>query len=163
MKTTIILLFVPLLSFSQITYKDVMSINSLNQFKRIMIEKNYEYDESLENNNMILYGYNITRDSIKGDKATSWSYYNIKNNNWTIELSVKSVFGVFLNSTDNYKNPYYLITENIKKKCRFYKIIKDKKDDIDFATYSCSESTYKGKIGFAIYDGQGIIKHFTTY
>ena len=163
MKTTIILLFIPLLSFSQITYKDVMSINSLNQFKRIMIEKNYEYDKSKESDDIIIYGYEITRDSIKGNKAKSWGYYNLKNNNWEIKLSVQSIFGGFLKSTDDYKVPYHLITENIKKKCRFYKVIKDKRNDIDFATYSCSESSYKGKIGFAIYEGQGIIKHFTTY
>ncbi|GIR82093.1 MAG: hypothetical protein CM15mP83_8190 [Flavobacteriaceae bacterium] len=31
---------------------------------------------------------------------------------------------------------------------------------IDYVTYSCSESTYKGKIGFVVSEGVGLIRHF---
>ena len=30
---------------------------------------------------------------------------------------------------------------------------------MDFVCYSCSQSKYKGKIGFTMSDGSGIIKH----
>ena len=39
-----ILLFIPIFSFSQISYKDVMSIKSVDMFKKVLIENGYEYD-----------------------------------------------------------------------------------------------------------------------
>ena len=30
----------------------------------------------------------------------------------------------------------------------------------DFVTYSCSDSSYKGKIGFVVSDKEGFIRHF---
>ena len=47
MKRLIILLFIPILSYSQISYKDVMSIKSVDMFKKVVIENGYEY-ESLD-------------------------------------------------------------------------------------------------------------------
>ena len=45
--------------------------------------------------------------------------------------------------------------DEIKEECKYYEI--QDINGVDFVTYSCSESTYKGKIGFAINDGSGII------
>ena len=88
-----------------------------------------------------------------------------KNDNWSFRLSrtdaLGSLAGAFLgvqSETDNSKNPYDLITDNIKEKCKYYKI--QNYNGIDYVTYSCSESSYKGKIGFAISEGKGIIRHF---
>ena len=44
--------------------------------------------------------------------------------------------------------------------CKYYKI--QNVEGTDFVTYSCSESSYKGKIGFAIADGSGIVLHFSN-
>ena len=52
-----------------------------------------------------------------------------------------------------------MITEKIKKNCKFYDIIKHK--GYDYSCYSCSESTYKGKIGFTKYDDRSAISHIT--
>ena len=40
------------------------------------------------------------------------------------------------------------ITDDIKKNCKFYKVVET--PDMEFVTYSCSQSLYKGKIGFAM-------------
>ena len=44
MKRLIILFFIPILSYSQISYKDVMSIKSVDGFKKVVIENGYEYE-----------------------------------------------------------------------------------------------------------------------
>ena len=54
--------------------------------------------------------------------------------------------------------PYDLITKDIKEKCKYYKI--QNYNGVDYVTYSCSDSSYKGKIGFVIEEGSGIIRHF---
>ena len=41
-KLILLLLFIPLLSFSQ-SYKDLMSINSVDMFKKAVIENGYEF------------------------------------------------------------------------------------------------------------------------
>ena len=59
MKKFLLVLLFPLISFSQ-TYKDVMSISSVDMFKKVVIENGYEYDST--DNDWITYGYEIMRD-----------------------------------------------------------------------------------------------------
>ena len=56
MKNLLILLFIPLLGVSQISYKDVMSINSVDGFKKVVIENGYEYD-SMDDDGWLSYGF----------------------------------------------------------------------------------------------------------
>ena len=48
MKKLLLLLLIPIISYSQISYKDVMSINSEKMFKKVMIENGYEFGKSDE-------------------------------------------------------------------------------------------------------------------
>ena len=57
MKSLIILLFVPFIGFSQVSYKDIMGLNSLDKFKRLVIENGFEFN-SLEDD-LVIYGFNI--------------------------------------------------------------------------------------------------------
>ena len=161
-KLLLLLLFIPLVSMGQ-SYKDVMSISSVDMFKKVSIENGYEFDNS--DDEWVTYGFNITRDSIEGNRSSKWLYYNPKDNRFSLRFSrtdlATSLAGALLgvqSEVDNSKNPYDLISEDIKEKCKYYKIINYKGDD--YVPYSCSESSYKGKIGFAIIDGSGIIRHF---
>ena len=43
MKQLLLILLIPIISYSQISYKDVMSINSEKMFKKVMIENGYEF------------------------------------------------------------------------------------------------------------------------
>ena len=150
MKSLIILLFVPFIGFSQITFKDIMRINSVDKFKRIVIENGYEYDS--RDGDFIIYGLNLERDSIKGNKAVSWGFYNIKNNGFAFNFNKEGIFGKIRETS------YDLIVREIKNKCKYYAIKRYK--ETDYVTYSCSESSYKGKIGFVISEGTGVIRHF---
>ena len=153
-----VLLFIPIFSFSQVSYKDVMSIKSVDMFKKVVIENGYEYD-SMDDDGWLTYGFNIVRDSIEGNKSSKWSSYNTKDDRFTLSFGRRSVLGNFLGTEDDTsQNPYDLIVKDIKEKCKYYKIINYK--GTDYVTYSCSESSYKGKIGFVVSEGVGLIRHF---
>ena len=157
MRLLFVLLFIPLMSFSQLSYNDLMSIRSIDTFKKVAIENGYEFDSA--DKDWITYGYNIARDSINGNKSSSWSSYNSKDHRWSFQISRTDKLSTFLNTNpDNSNNWYDLIVKDIKEKCKYFKILAY--DEIDYVTYSCSESSYKGKIGFAIKEGVGIIRHF---
>ena len=57
------------------------------------------------------------------------------------------------------RTEYDLIVDKIKNKCTYSKIMEGPSGD-DFVTYSCSDSSFKGKIGFAIIEGFGFILNF---
>ena len=159
MKKLIVLLFIPFISIGQITFKDIMSISSLDQFKRVMIENNYEFD-SIDKDGDILYGFNIAKDSIKGNKSTSWAWHSKTGNRWSVSFTRSNLLSEWLGAeADNSENSYDLIVKDIKEKCKYYKILDYK--GTAYVTYSCSESSYKGKIGFVIEEGWGIIRHLT--
>ena len=149
-KLLLLLMFVPLLSFGQ-SYKDLMSINSVDMFKKVAIENGYEFSQ----NDGDWVDWN--KSSFDGDKSPDWLYYNTKDGRFLLAQvrTFTNLFGVKENRKDG---TYDYIVKDIKEKCKYYKIQNYK--GIDYVTYSCSESSYKGKIGFAISEGKGIIRHF---
>ena len=160
MKNLLILLFIPLLGVSQVSYNDVMSINSEKMFKKVMIENGYELES--ETDGKTIYGFDIVRDSIDGSKSTKWSYY-YDDGEFVLSFSRNSSLSELFNlKEDRGENEYDFIVEEIKKNCKYYDIIESKNDDgvSDFVCYSCSESKYKGKIGFMVSKGWGYIRHF---
>jgi hypothetical protein len=158
MRKLLILLLIPLFGFSQISYKDVMSIKSVDGFKKVVIENGYEY-ESLDEEGWLTYGFNILRDSIEGSKSSKWMLYNTKDDRFTLSFGRRTVLGNFFGTEDDTsKNPYDLIVKDIKEKCKYYKIINY--NGIDYVSYGCSDSSYKGKIGFVVSEGNGLIRHF---
>lgn len=159
MKRLLILFFIPTLSYSQITFEDIMNINSEKTFKRVMIENGFENDRSnLEH--WILYGLNIKRDSVEENKSSLWGSYNKRNGEFNFQISVTNSFGLDFfgrQINDNENSLYDEIVEKIKKNCKYYDVIEY--DGVDLVCYSCSQSSYKGKIGFTKSEGSGYIQH----
>ena len=154
MKKLLLLLLIPLFSFSQ-TYKDVMSIKSVEMFMKVAIENGYEFD-SVDEDEWVTYGYNIIKDSIKGNKSAKWMGYSQKDHKFSLAFSrTSTLFGIKENIDDT---EYDLIVKEIKEKCKYYKILNH--EGTAYVTYSCSDSSYKGKIGFVIEEGRGYIRHF---
>tara|TARA_B110000008_G_scaffold123378_1_gene125974 strand:+ start:828 stop:1244 length:417 start_codon:yes stop_codon:yes gene_type:complete len=136
-----------------------MSVKSVDMFKKVVIENGYEYD-SMDDDGWLTYGFNIVKDST-GSKSSKWMNYNTKDDRFTLSFGRRTVLGNFFGTEDDTSsNPYDLIVKDIKEKCKYYKIINYK--GTDYVTYSCSESSYKGKIGFVVSEGSGIIRHFPT-
>tara|TARA_B100001093_G_scaffold512089_1_gene581302 strand:- start:161 stop:640 length:480 start_codon:yes stop_codon:yes gene_type:complete len=151
-KLILLLLFIPLVSFGQ-TYKDLMSINDLDSFKKVMIENKYQYDSSTKEGSVV-YGYEIVRDSIEGNKSMKWASYDIKEKSWSLQYSATTTN--ILLDYGNYDN----ITETIMDECVYSKI--KNRNDVDYATYNCQESKFDGTIGFVINDGTAYIRHFPS-
>ena len=164
MKQLLLILLIPIISYSQISYKDVMSINSEKMFKKVMIENGYEFGQSDEDD--VIYGFDIVRDSINGMKSSKWGRYGVKDDSFTVSFSRNSSLNTFLNlKEDRSENEYDLIVKEIKKNCKYFDVItytNEDDEDSDYVCYSCSESKYKGKIGFMISEGWGFIKHFVN-
>ena len=160
----IIFLFVPIVCYSQITYKDVMSISDVKLFKKVMIENSYEKITHKDYDGWLVYGYNIIKESIDGslvlddDKSSKWGIYNQKDGIFAFQFNKESFFG--LSDESDYDN----IVKEIKKNCTYYDVIEYKYtnsgDVNDFVCYSCPQSKYKGKICFMVYNGNGIIRQF---
>ena len=72
-------------------------------------------------------------------------------NKWVFSLvATFSVFLIiFINLNDNSQSSIRTNTE-----------LDNVTNGVDFVTYSCSESLYKGKVGFVISEGIGHFKHF---
>ena len=164
MKQLLLILLIPIISYSQISYKDIMSINSDKMFKKVMIENGYEFGFTYKDE--LVYGFEIDRDSIDGMKSSKWGRYGVKDDSFTVSFSRNSSLNTFLNlKEDRSENEYDLIVKEIKKNCKYFDVItytNEDDEDSDYVCYSCSESKYKGKIGFMISEGWGFIKHFVN-
>lgn len=143
----LILGLLPLLSYSQ-TYSELMGIVGENDFKKVMIENDFQFDTILDGT--ILYGYNLVKDSKEGSKSLVWGGYN-ENRVWKLQFVDKKTllyrFG-----------EYGVIVDSIKEKCSYVNVIDV--DGVDYVVYKCDDSKFEGNIGFVISDDNGYIRYF---
>ena len=148
-KLILLLLFIPLVSFGQVTFNELMSINSIDQFKRVMIENNYDFFEDYSS--ILTYRMNPEENNqglvFSDVDAKFHTDYNVFH------------FWFSASGDDTYQHIY----NAVKEKCKFYKIRTLTYDDIgfhnpmlilDYACYTCPGSSI-GKIGFAKYNRYG--------
>ena len=143
MKRLLLLFTIPTLSYSQITYKDIMNIHTENTYKKVVIENGYELMS--KDDTIINYGLDVSN-LFGNEMGNSFSSYN------------KISGGFYFGFSDNTKEEYDLIVDELKEKCKFFEIFET--EETDFVLYSCSESKYSGKIGISVYDGMNIIIHY---
>ena len=153
MKKLLLFLFIPFISFGQ-TYEELMSINSIDMFKKVVIENNYEPYK--QDDKIAFYGFNIVKDSKEDSMSKGFVYFKKQ---YVFILNVYKEISFLGVKTPRENTEYDLIVDKIKNKCTYYKIMEGPSGD-DFVTYSCPESSYKGKIGFAINEGWGVIINF---
>ena len=153
MKRLLLLLIIPTLSYSQITFEDIMSIDSTDSFIRLMIESGYEKIDDQSNDSLSVYGINLTTDSM----SNSFCFYNNYSKRYGLGFNRTTFLTKLGMEEDNSENQYDLIVEEIKNQCMYYEIIND---DNDWVTYRCLDSKYIGVVGFTIKDGWGWIRNF---
>jgi len=141
-KYLLLLLFIPLMSLGQeITYDELMTINSEDTFMKVVIENGYEFYD--EDEQYVRYGVDITRDKKEGDTSFKWAIY-------------EKEFGIYL--FQYVKNNIWVGKEyndrvrDIKSNCEYFEI-SDK-----YATYNCTDSLFDGTIGFMTSEGSGFIQ-----
>ncbi len=147
-------LLVSFSSFGQ-TYYDLILIDSETQFKRVMIENNYKFD----NGNDDRIGYllnplkNAQADLIGFDVYAVYQKKNTQNiYAGTLAFSFFSKDGL---------NIYQKIFAAVKERCSFFKITNWA--DTDLACYTCPDAPfgYVG-LGLSAEDGSAIIKTFNN-
>tara|TARA_B000000475_G_C15984787_1_gene442555 strand:+ start:801 stop:1268 length:468 start_codon:yes stop_codon:yes gene_type:complete len=150
MKKLLLLLLFPLISFSQVTYKDLLSINSLDQFKRVMIENDYDFVEKTETETLT-YAISPTKNDEGELVSSDFANFHIDSTIFSFSWH-ESHFGKFR---------YKVIYDEVKEKCKFSKILETEDLDndgkpIDYACYTCPKSSV-GLIGFTKAYGLGVI------
>ena len=148
MRKLLIILSFPIFSFSQ-TYDELMSITNLDNFKKVMIENQYQFDK-VDGDGSVLYGYGLVKDEKNESKSRKWGYFNT-DGSWGLQFSETPI-----SLLENYGD-YDYITESITEKCVYNNITE--RNDIDYVTYECDENI-DGIFGFVVNDDSGLIFYF---
>ena len=175
MRILIILLFISFSSFGQ-TYEDIMSIKDVESFKKVCIENNYEYmsaqmlielgkeqGEELNEDTVIKSMKDVTM-YIKENGSMRGIYYTgaaldmfgENDDSFSFQIVRKNLLGFEID------NLYDNLLKDVKDNCEYYKIYTSP-NGYEYASYSCAESLYKGKIGFRIVGNEGIIWTLPNY
>ena len=145
MRILIILLFISFNSFGQ-TYDDLMSINDLNSFKRVMIENNYRlFDSYKEDDVLRIESYTSTG----GLKSASY-------------FLLTEFFYFFINKSDLIETEtlYDKIYSQVKNKCEYVGIHTSNRD---YACYECKDAKFKGVLGFALTQRMAYIQQILDF
>tara|TARA_B100001287_G_scaffold72449_1_gene60096 strand:+ start:6989 stop:7471 length:483 start_codon:yes stop_codon:yes gene_type:complete len=152
-----LILLCPIFLFGQQTLSlgDILTIDSKEAFLKVAIENGYS--EGNTNKEKIYYGKGF-----KGDKsqATDWAEYTLDVGEFYFEQSDLSYVRKHSKKIACY---YDMLVSEIKDKCEYQKIMihdSKKNGEVNFSTYKCANSKFKGNIGFAQVDGNGIIQEF---
>ena len=126
----------------QMSYNDVMSINSLKTYNKVMNENGYDLlfneDET------------ITYETYKFDGVYESTTYN----KLTEQFYISSMFDDFNKSSNK------VLINDIKNNCTLYDTLKNNgPNKRDYISYSCPQLTYKGKISYTITDSISYITH----
>lgn len=158
MKKLITLLFlVPTFLFAQgnLAFSDIIKIKNQDLFLRTVIENGYS--EGNSTSEKIYYGKGLSKDKME---ATDWAEYTILNGEFYFEQSNLQ----YVRKRSKDKSCYYdQIVSEIKNTCEYYKIMKhssSKNGSINFTTYKCAGAKFKGYLGFAQIDGNGVVQLF---
>ena len=148
-KLILLLLFVPIFSFGQITYKDLMKLDSQDAFEKLMFDKRFSSMEDF-NEGVLTYGLNPDEGKSTafalfhpGDLCKDYFYFQ-----FVIPDKLRESFGF-------QTNIYEEILKKVERKCKFVKMYKVGKDN--FACYDCKQAEFVGYLGFVVSEGMGNI------
>jgi len=153
-KFLFILLFIPVISFSQVTYKDVMSISTKNTFLKVMLDNKYSQMESYSAE--LVFGLIPTEDG----KSTSFAYY-YPDNRFEFQFTRTGIRNKGEPNEEEVviDNPYDTIYDIINRKCKLISIreIEGK----NYACYDCNKAKFDGLIGLTTFGKSGFITAFS--
>ncbi len=131
-KLLLLLLFIPILSFGQITLQEILAIDSENTFKRTMIENGFELTNADES--VVTYDKTISTPS-------SMISANFRRGD---SLSTESLYFIFTEDVFDKNDIWDNIYDEVKKDCEFnelrkYSSEKDNPNANDVAMYKCPD------------------------
>ena len=155
MKKLFFVLLFPVSFFAQekLTLDNILTISDKNSFLKEVIENGYSEGNSTKDK--IYYGKGFKKEKTE---ATDWAEYTLSNGEFYFEQSNLSYVR---KNEDCY---YDVIVADIKSKCKYLGIKEHKgknQKQNKFTTYDCPGKSYKGEIGFAQVDGNGVVLLFS--
>ena len=153
MKKLLILLLLPLFSFSQ-TFDDLMGIDSEETFVKTMIEIGFERIDTEED--VTTYAYNPTYEDGQETKSSLWVYHTPIEQGGVIFLQImtKDFFGSESNSE------YTKIFDIAKEKCEYAELVPNEFVEGDqMVMYACEMDSNPSGIAFSKKDGTGYISY----
>jgi len=164
-KLFVLLLFIPIFSFGQINFKDIMKIKNQEAFEKLMFDKQFSTYEKSDTTGIksLYYALNpITQDGgVASSHFASYTpslmtfYFAFIRTGTSTNLYTGAVseIGVIANDYDK-------ILRKAKRKCDFVKMYKVANNN--YACYTCKDADWgEAKyLGFAIIGGQGAIANF---
>jgi len=154
MKKLILLLFIPLVSFSQ-TYDDLMGIDSKEKFIRTMVEIGFERVSVDEG--MLTYAYSPTYEDGEETRSTLWIYHFEQEDGGGVvflQIQTKDFFGSEKDSK------YTKIFDVVKEKCDYESLIENPFVEGDeMVSYGCKWEDTGRMIAFSKKDGEGSISY----
>ena len=145
-------LFLPFIGFTQVTYEEIMSINSADAFEEVVVKNGYIKEDAVGKENHIVYSLNSYENSNQEILAEAYCLYDLKNDLFVF---------IFERTEGEICDTYFNILSDITEKCNYYKIINHLTGE--YVAYDCPDSKYKGKIGVARIKSEGYIIHLAEY
>ena len=152
-----LIIFIPCIVFSQnneITFSEIKRINSKQAFLKLVISKNFTKVSS--DINEIVYAYNLSEkqgsyNSVLKTFETSnvaavWAHYYPNSGEFRFQFSPR-----LFDMNQNYEK----IKSNIMSQCIYHSIHEG--EYIDAVLYTCSSSSYPGKICFYKHTNGGFV------
>ena len=140
-KLLLLLLFIPVVSFGQVSYEAIMKLNSKDAFVKYMFDAGFSFDTANSSGDDLTYVLNpiISDDEYepKGTHIACW---------------YEDFFWLYIRLEGFDENDYSTILKKVKTKCKYIKMEKG------YAVYECPDAKFEGKrLWFAINDGMGEI------
>ena len=161
-KLLVLFLLIPLLSLAQVSFNDLMELNSQQTFEKFMFDEQFSATDQTDDYNSIYYALNPkTEDGVVVSThfahytpvlETFWFSFIREGKRFNTYTGVVSYEGVI-------SNDYDTILKKAKRKCKFVKMYKLENDN--WAIYDCKKAEFKGYLGFTVVGGQGAIANFT--
>mgnify|MGYP001228627055 CR=1 FL=1 len=154
------LLFVPFISFSQVSFNELMSIDSKDTFIKLMIDKKY----SGINSDVSDIAFALEPETSDEGKplSTSFSYYYSFSNTYEFEFQRKGTYtNVYTGAVVRegiVSNPYDPLLRKVKRKCDYIEIRTI--GTRNYVLYDCDKAKFDGFIGLTVSGTSGIVKTF---
>ena len=160
-KLLILLLFIPLVSIGQVKYKDIRSIDSKDDFLKLMVDKKYSGIDSGVSE------FSFALNPNEDGQSSSFAYYYTFNNTYEFEFvrtgtNTNMYTGAVISKDVVVANTYDPLLKKVKRRCEYVEI--KTIGTRNYAIYDCDKYDRNDNlIGLTTSGQSGIVKTFNRY
>ena len=158
-KLILLLLFIPLVSFGQIKYKDLIKIDSQEAFEKLMFDEQFSTTNEKDDYGTLFYALDPKADDDGGVISTKFATYTPVINKFFFTIirtgTTTNLYTGVVTDAGVITNDYDTMLRKAKRKCKFVKMFKPQ--TTNYACYSCKDADFEGYLAFGLVGGQGVI------